>query len=322
MTERELLLLERYLFSINFTIPTRAILELKQSVNTWMEYGDCGSIIYGRPRIGKTRAILYITKELKKKYGNELPVFILNATQHTPSDKFFYSQMLKAVGSPECNKGTVLMLKERLLNTLAASAMNTIYKKIVLFIDEAFLLNEKDYIWLMDIYNNLNLLDIQITVFLFGSEELKLLKNSFIARKKHQLVGRFMVEEFQFKGIQNVKDSFVCLLNMDKPLPDFSDGTLILTQLFFPEAFKDGKRLAKCDSMLWDAFERVIIGNNIIDSDIPMKFFITAIIYCLKKFGIFGNAKYFPTEDNWDESVTNCGFINAIKGYEIQPMES
>ena len=184
MTKDELLILERHLSSIHFTIPTRAIMELMSAVGTWMSNCDCGSIIYGRPRVGKTRAIIYITNELKKIYGNELPIYVLNATDHTVSDKFFYSEMLKAVGCPEVHKGTVLMLKERLLNTLAATALDTKYKKIVLFIDEAYLLHEKDFVWLMDVYNNLNLFDIQFTVFMFGSYELKQVKTHFCATKK------------------------------------------------------------------------------------------------------------------------------------------
>ena len=314
MTEKELLLLERHLSSIYFNIPTRAILELKNSVNTWMQNCDCGAIIYGRPRIGKTRAILYITNELKKKYGTELPVYILNVTDHVASDKFFYSQLLKAVGSPEMHKGTVLMLKERLLNTLAVASMDTIYKRIVLFIDEAYLLHEKDYIWLMDIYNNLNMLDIQFTVFMFGTYELKQVKTSLCAAKKLQIVGRFMVEEFKFEGVTSVKDTFVCLLNMDKPLNNFLDGEIILTETFFPEAYKDEKRLAKCDTLLWNAFESVIHDNNIVEKDIPMKYIMTAIIYCLKTYGHYGKGIYFPDQDAWLDSVAHSGYLKAVKG--------
>lgn len=65
-----------------------------------------------------------------------------------------------------------MVLKERLLNSLAVAAKDTIYTKIILFIDEAYLLHDKDFIGLMDIYNNLNLLDIQFTVFMVRTYEL------------------------------------------------------------------------------------------------------------------------------------------------------
>lgn len=315
MTKDELLILERHLSSIHFTIPTRAIMELMSAVGTWMSNCDCGSIIYGRPRVGKTRAIIYITNELKKIYGNELPIYVLNATDHTVSDKFFYSEMLKAVGCPEVHKGTVLMLKERLLNTLAATALDTKYKKIVLFIDEAYLLHEKDFVWLMDIYNNLNLFDIQFTVFMFGSYELKQVKTHFCATKKLQIVGRFMVEEFKFEGISSPKDAFVCLLNMDRPLRNYHNNEVILTESFFPDAYKDGKRLAKCDLMLWNAFSKVIQEKSLHENDIPMKYMMSAITYCLRTYGSYGKGIYFPDESAWMDSVINSGYLKAMIGF-------
>lgn len=126
--------------SIDFTIPTIAILDLAKVVDTWITDGDCGAIIYGRPRIGKTRAIHYISKELKKKYGKDLPVYVLNMTDHKPSEKYFYSEILKTIGHIEAHKGTSSMMKERLINALISDSRETQYRRVVLFIDEAFLL--------------------------------------------------------------------------------------------------------------------------------------------------------------------------------------
>ena len=145
--------LDNYFVSNEFNITTPAIMELQGQVLRWVSDGVPGAIIYGRPRIGKTRAILYIANVLRSKYGRELPIYVLNATEHVPKDKFFYSELLKVVGHPEFDKGTVSMLKERLLNSLFASACNTKYRKIILFIDEAYNFSEKDFKWLMDVYN-------------------------------------------------------------------------------------------------------------------------------------------------------------------------
>ena len=130
--------LDNYFVSNEFNITTPAIMELQEKILKWVSDGATGAIIYGRPRIGKTRAILYIASILKAKYGRELPIYVLNATEHVPKDKFFYSELLKVVGHPEFDKGTVSMLKDRLLNSLFASACNTTYRKIILFIDEAY----------------------------------------------------------------------------------------------------------------------------------------------------------------------------------------
>ena len=47
-----------------------------KSVEEWVSRSNYGAIIYGRPRIGKTRAIKYISDNLRKKFGEELPIYI------------------------------------------------------------------------------------------------------------------------------------------------------------------------------------------------------------------------------------------------------
>lgn len=84
-----------------------------------------------------------------------------------------HQELLLAVGHPEFEKGTTTVLKNRLLNSLLASASVTKSKKVVLFIDEAQNMSVNDFEWLMDIYNNLSLWDIHMVSFLFGSLELR-----------------------------------------------------------------------------------------------------------------------------------------------------
>lgn len=297
--------------SVHFTLPTIAILDLSKQVNAWITDGECGAIIYGRPRVGKTRAIMYITKELKKKYGATLPVYVLNMTDHKPSEKYFYTELLKAIGHDEVHKGTVSMLKERLINSLIFDAQETQYRRVVLFIDEAFLLIEKDFIWLMDIHNNLAIQNVHLTVLLFGTNELKGIKTAFCRAKKYQIVDRLMLEEYLYKGIGSNKDALACLHNLDVPLTNYHKD-IILTQTFFPDAYDDKKRLASCADILWDSFCDLLEENNITDNDIPMKYFMKAIIYCLKTFGAFGKEVYFPTKDNWKEAVLNSGYLKSI----------
>lgn len=64
--------LERYLGSIQYTIPTKSILDLQYKVEEWISMNDCGAIIYGESRVGKTRAIRYISLHLKESFNRFL----------------------------------------------------------------------------------------------------------------------------------------------------------------------------------------------------------------------------------------------------------
>ena len=185
MNTEELSMLYTHITSSrDFTIPTVAILDLAQTVDDWISDGECGAIVYGRSRIGKTRAIFYISNELKKKYGKALPVYVLNMTDHKPTEKYFYSEMLKTIGHAEAHKGTASMMKERLINALISDSRETPYRRVVLFIDEAFQLTSKDFSWLMDIHNNLDMSNVHLTVLMFGTKELKAIKNAYCRAKK------------------------------------------------------------------------------------------------------------------------------------------
>ena len=161
--------LERYLGSIKYTIPTKSIMDLQHKVEEWISMNDCGAIIYGESRTGKTRAIRYISTHLKEKYGTQLPIYTLCATDHISTQKTFYSSLLTAIGHEDAHKGTAVQMRQRIVNRIIVNALDTKYRRAILFVDEAYLLHDKEYLWLIDIYNELNLNDILFTVFLFGT---------------------------------------------------------------------------------------------------------------------------------------------------------
>jgi len=47
--------------------------------------------------------------------------------------------------------------------------------------------------------------------------------------------------------------------------------------------------------------------------DVPMKYFMKAITYCLKTYGTFGKGIYFPDKRAWEDSVNNSGYIIEIQ---------
>lgn len=302
--------LEQYLGTTDYTIPTKSILDLQNKVEEWISMNDCGAIIYGEARAGKTRAIIYISMHLKKKYGSQLPMYTFTATAHVPTQKTFYSSLLTAIGHEEPHKGTAVQMRQRLVNRIIVNALDTKYRRAVLFIDEAYLLSEKEYIWLIDIYNELNLQGILFTVFLFGTPELKQQKKGYISAGKKQIVLRFMVNEFEFMGITNLREAAICMASMDKPflLPEWKEE-IILSKVFFPMAYQDGQKLSSYAEELWNAFEIVKKENNIYTDQILMKFFTGAIIYCMKRYGVFGEAIYQPTFKEWKQSIIETGFV-------------
>ena len=299
----------RFLTSSKFIIPTRSVLDLKQKVDLWLMMGTCGAMVYGRPRIGKTSCINYICKSIVEDLQNEEAVVIWNVTDHDAvTEKNFYSEFLLALGYSAKQRNTAWVLKERVLNELTIRASETNQRRIVLFLDEASKLAEKDFGWLMDLYNNLMQKDIQLLSFLFGTRELKDLKHSLKQRGKDQIIGRFMIHECQYFGIKNIEELSFCLYSLDQEHIRNAVGEQMketLCEFFFSEEYC----FANISQDFWDAFQTVRIKRDIQAEDIPMKYFIESFIICLSFFGRGGpNETVFPTKENLVECVELSGY--------------
>jgi len=307
----------RYLTSRKLVFPTKSILDEERRINSWLGIGACGSITYGRARIGKTVCMNYVAESIRNQYGSREMVIIWNVTDHPETERNFYASILMAMGY-ECPRySTALILKERVLNELILRAHETPFKKAVMFIDEAWKLREKDFYWLMDLYNNLSGKDIQLSVFMYGTRELKDLKHSFKLQGKDQIVGRFMINESQFFGIQDPKELQFCMASVDKLHVCMTDYEILsdgLVDFYFPYA--DGKTFFDISNDFWEAFQRVRIQKRIASEDIPMKYFIDSLVICLNMHGKLGSSPIaFPTRKELESCVALSGYGESDDEY-------
>lgn len=308
--ERELF---RRLGSRNALISTRQVNDLQTKVVDWIQTNSCGGIVYGPSRCGKTCAIHYISQSLKDIYGTELPVYCFTATAHIPTQKAFYESMLFMLDHEQPSRGTANQMRQRLVNRIVANALETPYRMAVLWIDEAYLLNENEYLWLIDIYNALAINDILLTVILVGTKELLDVKKGFIASSKQQIIQRFMLKEATFHGIESITDLFVCMKALDSSVTLVGNNEPIcLSQYFFPDAYRNGIELASCSDDLWKAKEILREKYRISADFLTMKCFVDSISYCLRKFGVSSNTKlYQPGVTEWITALSESGYVSS-----------
>lgn len=309
--ERELC---RQFGSKNFLIPTRQVCALQSQVDEWIQTNSCGGIVYGPSRCGKTSAIHYITKSLKETYGNELPVYTYTATAHVATQKAFYESLLLMLDHEEASKGTANQMRQRLVNRITMNALNTKYQMAILWIDEAYLLTEKEFIWLIDIYNALGINDIQLTVILVGTRELLDVKKGFIHSGKQQIVQRFMLKEAEFHGIESLSDLLVCMNSLDNTIvPKGCDEPICLSKTYFPDAYADGKDLPAFSADFWSAMQNLRKANQIGANYLTMKCFMDSISYCLRKYGTQAGEDrvYMPSVAEWENSLIQSGYVSS-----------
>lgn len=256
----------------------------------WIRKRLPGAIIYGYPRMGKTRAINYIVRTIKSEYNNwDYPIFHVSCrARKNPNETMFFEDLLLGIGHNLAMSSTKANMKrKRLINALTITAEKNHTNKIIMFLDDAQNLFELEHKWLMDIYNELLMSNINLVIFFVGQKELLFQRSAYMEAGKFQIVGRFMTAEYEFKGLQDTEDIEECLNGYDK-YSDYPVGSgCSYTKFYFKEAYDNGFRLTLLSTHIWESMVELRRKNNINQFlDIPMQYFVLFIEGLMMEYGL------------------------------------
>jgi hypothetical protein len=296
-----------------YLISTNEINRMYQTVIQWVDNRIPGAIIYGRPRLGKTRAISYLINCLPDDLGKNTPIYHIRCRKYkNTNENFFFEDLLNGVGHSIVFNGKANMKRNRLMRFLLERADVSGRNKIVFFIDDAQRLVELNYDWLMDLYNDLDEYGITLTTILVGQKELVHQRSAFISGEKFQIVGRFMSQEYHFKGLETLNDLKICLLGYDDYCEYPLESNWSFTKYFFPEAFNRGYRLHQSAGDLYQVFIDLRREFGLPQKvEIPMQYITLTIEYALKRFGCNGLDLQGIEKAHWEEAIKNSGYIQS-----------
>lgn len=303
-----------------YCISTRAINELGDTMLKWIENRVPGGIITGRPRLGKTRAVQYLSRAIPQLLNDHIPLFTVTCNRYRiPSENTFYSDVLMDLGLDVPKGHSAGVKRDRICKHLISAAQDSNQRRVIVVLGDAQRLGKMSLEWLMDIHNQLDRHDVTRGAFLVGQPELVQKKKSLLAENMHQLVGRFMVFEHQFRGVQNADDVLDCLDCYDSGSEYPIGSGWSFTRYFFPTLFDKGFRLANYAEDLWNALEylhrEANLGPNI---EIPMQYLTVTVQHVLTKLGEQGENVKSLTIADWKNAVRESGYILAER---YQPKE-
>lgn len=297
-----------------YLIPTNPVLKMFNEVCRWINYRIPGGIIYGRPRLGKTRAIEFLMRAVPEQYGSNLPVFhIKSLHSKMASEGAFFETLLQDVGHGIPYSGKPSVKRDRLCKFLWEKGDISRHKRIVMFIDEAQCLHDLHYGWLMDIYNELDRSRVSMTAILVGQEQLIHQRSAYMKSHQEQIIGRFMVQDHRFRGIRTAEDLRVCLNCFDEVSEYPEDSGWSFSRYYFPEAFASGDRLEHFAEVIFELF--VIFHREAKLSraiEIPMQYLMMTIEFALREYGVGGDSQArWLNKAMWKEAIRSTGYINA-----------
>jgi Cdc6-like AAA superfamily ATPase len=170
-----------------YLLPTPSIDTSYDAVLQWIENRVPGGMIYGKPRLGKTRAIQYLSRLLAEKFGVNFPVVIVPCRDYKiPSETTFFEDLLRAAGHALYKSGKAAAKRDRLIEYLSEKVELSLQNRLVIVLDEAQKLHEQQYKWLIDVHNELDARDVATIVLLVGQDELFTSTPHFNKHNRHK----------------------------------------------------------------------------------------------------------------------------------------
>ena len=260
--------------SKSYIIETPAISVLCDDIGLHIRNRATGAMIAGRKRIGKSFGIVFAAKVMAERFPG-LPIGTFELAPDTRvSQQSFLEDFLEDIGSSLIKNGRNPDKRRRIINFIHQKATACSYSAYLLFIDEAQVLQEMHYRWLIYISNRLKRRGVDLIVLLIGQDELFAYRAALVQGQKNEIVGRFMSMVSHFHGIQTLGQLKACLKSYDEASEYPAGSGCSFVRFYLPKAFDAGWRMESLSELIWSAFRHASRSEtNAEEREIPMQHF-------------------------------------------------
>lgn len=293
-----------------YVMPTNALEAFVNVCVGWIKSNLVGALVPGLQRIGKSFAVEYFVANYRTWLGNTVGVVSAEVLFHKGgiSEGAFWHDLLKSIKRPT-KKRRPEERRELFVGRLVEAGSRSEKKKVIIFLDEAQLLDDALFKLLIGVHNELwRIYRIKCVWILVGQPELETLVTTFIAEGKRQIVGRFMADTYKFQPLTGITDFKVALECYDLHLHHPLNGPSF-TEHFAPMPWAAGYRLASDADLIFERIAQARTDNGLPDgSGMTMQGFTTLMNHILVHLLPSLKAGDRLSPDDIDEAIiaTNC----------------
>jgi hypothetical protein len=292
-----------------YLIPTNALERFVIMTTSWIHSNVVGALVPGMQRIGKSWAVAYYLQNYRKWLGDSVGMISAEVGYHRSfSELVFWGDLLRSIGHPS-TKRNVEDRRSLFIGRLVAAGACSTQKKVVVFMDEAQLLDDTMFKLLIGVHNELwRIYHIKCAWILVGQPELETLAATYVAEGKRQIVGRFMTDKFVFQPLIGFGDFSSALECYDEVLRYPDDGPFF-TEYFAPAAWARGYRLQSDSKLIYGRIIKAREDGGLPESSgMTMQGFTTLMNHVLMHQLPMLKAREHLTAKMIDESImqTNC----------------
>lgn len=238
---------------------TPEIQGLADAVRSAYRLGFRGMAADGQQRCGKTQACRYLQETLAETIGYPLATFMWSIPEFALTERDFVQERMRDSGCHSISHRDIAVLRGRLYDHMAESAIAMGGRRAVIIVDEAQNLTRQQYHYLHHCDNNLEQRKVRPFFLLMGQPELRTMTTSWSKSNGFQVVGRFFACQHTYKGIA-LADLPDIVEAFDEPIGDAPDATYAHAM---PEFYKAGWRLSQISKMLVEVITAIAAKQNI-----------------------------------------------------------
>lgn len=285
-----------------FFIKTPALEKLKEQLHHWLRTGMTGGLILGDNRIGKTRAIEYVSHKLVTISGEKIPAKRITISLRDVSTiTSIFRNLCFALDIPVKTRSKADDMANDLTHYLGELSLQNSNRQVVLLVDEMQRLKVNQLNAFAELHDNLVGLKSNLCIFFIGNLGSSHSLLETIMNERYELIrGRFFTHTLNFYGLQGKEDVSFCLKEFDK---DF-------TEHYLPKDYNEGWRLDKLSIVLWHIFEANYKRPLKLDSW-ALQYFIAAVRILL--------VDYLPRFNIHDQDDVEKMIIESIKASGLTP---
>jgi len=271
----DLLTVNHPLFSPTTVLTTEPIKELYQVVRHVLLVRENGCCFTAQSGAGKTRALMLLEHLLRERMPQLVIIQHSSWNHQVPSIRAFFKHFLTAVGHPEL-RGETFDLRHRLVCRLIDLARSQQSPFVVLLIDEANAMLLADFLFLKDVYNDLDREGILLVTIMMGQDpDFSDVIAGLREQGKSDLVSRFARRRQALRLLSRKEDVAGIFRQIDAAVwPPGSGQTW--TQFFVPDAWAEGFRLENETDAFFEAV-KACSENSSLSTGFPARPFFAVI---------------------------------------------
>lgn len=294
-----------------YSLYTPAIALMVETIARWLDDQVDGATIFGPSRFGKSSAVdHWLNALLSQRYGGHVPMVIWSHTDSGGSQSVgrFHSHLLHASRHPLARAARSPFDRQHMLvERWAELASQGGGRFLVLVIDEAQGMTQREWLWLVELHSLLEKEHVRLCVVSIASLQFFDEPVGMALSGGAHVAARFMLSAAPFHGIRDVDELRFVLSGYDEGTEWPEHSGLSFTAGLAPAAWAQGFRMADQAQALMQAMQEELPPRYCGPVEYPMKTIAQSARHALLRVGSGADPGDVTSPESWRSIVAGAG---------------